>query len=310
MPVKFSDLKKKMKNIDSIVEATKSKGEYEKDTRFWNIVPDKAGNAEAVIRFLPAHPDEDVPWIETFRHRYQNQNNEMWLYCECPTTIGGKCPVCDDNTKLWNSGVDADKKLASARKREHKFIANIYVVSDPANPENEGKVFLYRFGAQVMKKITNAIDPPYASKKRMNPFDLLEGANFILRSCKKTDKGSKKAYLTFDDSEFDAVAPLLDGDESELEKIWLAEYPLKPFHDKERFDSYEKILERLRKVMGSPASETTEMGEDEDAIPSRPSRHRVETTDDDEDVPAFIFDDSSSTTTTPSDDDFFDEIAF
>lgn len=274
MGVKFSDLKKKMKNIETIENAAKDTG-FEKDTRFWNMQIDKkTGASEAIIRFLPAHPDEDIPWIEIFEHAFKNDKNDKWLIGNCPTTIKGKCPVCEANSVLWNSGIESNQKLASKRKRKQKYISNIYVVSDPSNPDNEGKVFLYKYGKQIHDKIKNAISPEYASMKQLNPFDLIDGANFIIRTAKKTEKG-KNEFITFENSSFDAPSELLDGDETKLEKIWLSEYPLQDFLKPDKFESYEKLSERLEFVLGSSGSSKSSVTDDDEDIEEEKPRKSV-----------------------------------
>lgn len=292
MGVKFSDLKKKMKNIENIENAAKGET-YEKDQRFWSMQIDKkTGRSEAIIRFLPATPDEDIPWIEVYQHAFKNPKNDKWLICNCPTSMkNGKCPICAANSVEWNSGIEKRKNLARLRKRKQKYIANVYVVSDPSNPENEGKVFLYKFGKQIFDKIKNAIHPEYASMQEMNPFDLLDGANFIIRTGKKAE-GAGREFITFENSSFDAPSALLDGDEKELEKIWLSEYPLQSFLSQENFEDYEKLENRLKYVMGSSGSSKKHIDDEDEGVEeakspkSIPAKKQKEYDIDDE-IPSF-----------------------
>ena len=142
----FQDLKRKSgSNLERLSEELNkiSKGsESYKDDRFWRPELDKSSNGYAVIRFLPPVEGEDVPWSRLFSHGFQGKGG--WFIENCPTTIGGKCPLCEVNNDLWNSGLESDKDIARQRKRKLSYISNILVVSDPTNPQNEGKIFLYK----------------------------------------------------------------------------------------------------------------------------------------------------------------------
>ena len=216
-----------------------------KDDRFWYPNVDKAGNGYAVIRFLPAPGEEDVPFIRMFNHGFKGPSGS-WLIENCPTTKGHKCPVCEQNTELWNSGIESDKKIASGRKRKLTFISNVYVVTDQQNPENEGKVFLFRYGKKVFDKLNEAMNPQFADEDAMNPFDLWAGANFKLK-IRNVD-----GYRNYDKSEFAGSGPLA-GD-SEMESIWNKAYSLQEFLAPENFKSYDELKGKLVKVLGLDGS--------------------------------------------------------
>ncbi len=156
----FQNLKKQSQsNIASLsreLEKMNKGGESFKDDRFWNIERDKSGNGFAVIRFLPACEGEEIPWARVFSHGFRGPGGD-WFIENCPTTLGQKCPVCEANSVLWNSGIESDKEIARARKRKLRYISNILVVSDPAHKENEGKIFLYNYGKKIFDKITESM---------------------------------------------------------------------------------------------------------------------------------------------------------
>ena len=254
----FSDLKKKSKNgIDDLIkkmeDQTKSK-DY-KDDRFWRPEQDKTGNGFAIIRFLPPVDGEDVPWVKVYNHAFQGTGG--WYIENSLTTLGQKDPVGELNNQLWNSGLESDKDLARVRKRKLTYIANIYVVSDPSNPQNEGKVFLYKFGTKIFEKIQQVMKPEFQDEEAINPFDFWKGANFRIKIRKVG------GYTNYDASKFDSSSQLSD-DDSKLEKIWKAQYPLLPLIDASNFKSYDELKARLYEVLGgdirgsAPAQKTAE----------------------------------------------------
>ena len=215
------------------------------DDRFWYPAVDKAGNGYAVIRFLPAPGDEDTPFVRIFSHAFKGPTGS-WMIENCPTTKGHKCPVCEENTKLWNSGIESDKKTVRERKRALNFISNIYVITDQANPENEGKVFLFKYGKKVFDKLNEAMNPQFADEAPMNPFDLWDGANFKLKI------RNVEGYRNYDKSEFAATGPL--DEDSEMEKIWKKCNSLQEFIDPSQFKDYDKLSDRLAIVLGAGTS--------------------------------------------------------
>lgn len=247
----FSDMKKSSKsNIGRLTEEmTKlNKGsESYKDDRFWKPELDKSSNGYAVIRFLPSVKGEDLPWARVFNHGFKGKGG--WLIDNCPTTIGGKCPVCEANSELWNSGIESDKDIARNRKRRLSYIANIMVISDPTNPQNEGKTFLYKFGKRIFDKVNGAMNPEFEDESPINPFDFWQGANFKLKVRKVA------GFVNYDKSEFDSASELLGGDDAQLEEVWEKQYPLKEFTADSNFKNYEQLKKRFDMVVsGSGAS--------------------------------------------------------
>jgi len=258
----FANLKRNRSSLDKLtkaIEATQSgtsEAGSKDDTRFWQPSVDKSGNGMAVIRFLPAPAidgDDALPWVRTFSHGFQGPGG--WYIDNCLTTLNEKCPVCEHNNTLWNSGIEANKEIARKQKRKLSYVANILVVSDPSNPENEGQIKLFKFGKKIFDKITEAMnpDPAFADEKPMNPFDMWEGANFKLK-IRKVD-----GYQNYDKSEFESPSAIFDGDDDKLEELWKKEYSLKEFVEPKQFKSYEQLKSRLDKVLGQavPAAVAT-----------------------------------------------------
>ena len=243
----FADFKRKSRsssNLDELskkIQATSEKKSY-KDDRFWRPELDKASNGYAVIRFLPAPPNEDLPWAKLYTHGFQGKGG--WFIENSRTTFGEKDPVSEMNSELWNSGIESDKDIARARKRKLQYISNILVISDPANPQNEGKIFLYKFGKKIFDKIQEAMEPEFADEKAVNPFDLWGGANFKLKVRKIS------GFINYDKSEFDSPSELFDGDDVQLEELWKKQYSLTAFTDPSNFKSYDELKQRLMDVVG------------------------------------------------------------
>jgi hypothetical protein len=249
----FANLKRGQNSFDKLtkaIEATTTNQTAEAgsrdDPRMWQPSVDKAGNGMAIIRFLPAPAvdgDDGLPWVRVFNHGFQGPGG--WLIDNCLTTINnGKCPVCEHNSTLWNSGIDANKNIARNQKRKLSYYANVYIVSDPSNKENEGQIKIFKFGKKIFDKITEAMNPEFPDEKPINPFDLWEGANFKLKI------RNVESYRNYDKSEFDSPVALFEGDDTKLEELWKKEYSLKDFHDAKNFKSYEQIKTRLDKVLG------------------------------------------------------------
>lgn len=219
------------------------------DDRFWYPAVDKAGNGYAVIRFLPAAEGEEVPFVRIWDHGFKGPSGQ-WYIEKSLTTLGEKDPVSEYNTELWNNGTEAGKEQARQQKRRLTYIANIYVIKDSANPENEGKVMLFKFGKKIWDKLNVAMNPEFEDEKPVNPFDLWEGANF------KVKIRNVEGYRNYDKSEFDDPAPLF-SDDSELEKTWRREYKLQPFVARSEFKTYDELKAKLHRVLGLNASTQT-----------------------------------------------------
>ena len=288
----FADLKRKSQsNFDFLQkELQKSTNANSSgDDRLWKPALDASGNGYAVVRFLPAPEGESLPWAKLYNHAFQGPGG--WLIDNCPTTKGEQCPVCAANNKLWNSGVESDKEIARQRKRKLSYYSNIYVIKDSANPENEGKVFLYKYGKKIHDKILAAMQPEFQDETPVNPFDLWEGANFKLKI--RTIGG----YWNYDASEF-AAPSALSADDDEMEQLWKQAHSLEAFTAADQFKSYDEIESRMGAVLGTsrPVQQAQEEEEadpvpttggfnDPDITPSTPS---VTTDTDDDDALSYF----------------------
>ena len=247
----FANLKRNRSSMEKLakaIEATaqpNSEAGSKDDTRMWQPSVDKSGNGTAVIRFLPAPAvdgDDALPWVRVFSHGFQGPGG--WLIDNCLTTLNEKCPVCEHNNTLWNSGIDANKDVARKQKRKLSYIANVLVISDPANKDNEGQIKLFKFGKKIFDKISEAMNPEFDDEQPVNPFDLWEGANFKLKI------RNVEGYRNYDKSEFADKSALYEGDDAKLEELWKKEYSLAEFVEKKQFKSYEQLKGRLDKVLG------------------------------------------------------------
>ena len=268
----FSNLKKQSSlgsltaKLVSQVEKM-NKGSNGVDDRLWKPEVDKAGNGYAVIRFLPAPDGEDLPWAKLYTHAFQGTGG--WFIENSLTTLGQKDPVSEYNSQLWNSGVDSDKEVARKQKRKLSYYSNVYVVKDPSNPSNEGKVFLFRYGKKIFDKITAAMQPEFEDETPINPFDFWAGANFKIKIKKVA------GYWNYDSSEFAAPAPLLDDDDA-MEAVWKQEHSLAEIVSPDQFKSYEDLKKRLDYVLGltiAPKRQDPEVADEE--LVATPSEERA-----------------------------------
>ena len=246
----FSKLKRNSNSFEKLTKAIEStstnvEAGSKEDDRFWQPEVDKAGNGMAVIRFLPSPAvdgDEALPWVRYWNHGFQGPGG--WYIENSLTTLNQKDPVSEYNSVLWNSGIEANKEIARKQKRRLTYIANILVVSDPKNPENEGQIKLYKFGKKIFDKISEAMNPEFADETPLNPFDFWVGANFKIKI------RQVEGYRNYDKSEFDKPSELLDGDDKKLEAMWKKEYSLKEFVDPSQFKSYDVLKAKLDKILG------------------------------------------------------------
>ena len=286
------DALKKQNSLDKLLGAVESENKPQEkksyvDERLWKPEVDKSGNGYAVLRFLPAPKGEELPWAKVWNHAFQGPTGQ-WYIENSLTTIGQNDPVSELNTAYWNSGVESDKEIARKQKRKLQYYANIYVVSDPKHPENEGKVFLYRFGKKIFDKCMEAMQPAFEDETPINPFDFWEGANFKLK-IRKVD-----GYWNYDKSEFAAPSALLDDDDA-LEEVWGKQYSLEEFTAPTNFKSYDELKTRLDTVLAGTTTvgNVTSVMEDEPVettvtVDTKESpAPTVDVKDDDEDIDYF-----------------------
>ena len=240
-------------SIDKLVQAaeavsTKAETKSYDDDRFWKPTRDKAGNGYAVVRFLPAKEGEDLPWVRYWDHGFKGPTG-LWYIENSLTSIGQDDPVSESNSVLWNSGRDEDKALARERKRRLHYISNVLVVSDPENPQNEGKVFLYQFGKKIFDKIMDVMQPQFADEQPVNPYDFWEGADFKIKIRKV------EGWVNYDKSEFSKPAALFEGDEARLTEVYEKLYSLQDFLKPENYKTYDELKMKLNRVLGVEAVE-------------------------------------------------------
>ena len=289
----FKDLKKQSKlgsltaKLVKEVEKMNNNG-TSGDDRLWKLDVDKSGNGYAVIRFLPAPDGEDLPFVKLYSHAFQGPGG--WYIENSLTTLGQKDPVSEFNTTLWNNGTDAGKETARKQKRKLTYISNIYVVKDPANPENEGQVFLYKFGKKIFDKLTAAMQPEFEDEEAIDPFDFWQGANFKLKA--KNVAG----YRNYDSSEFAAQSPLLDDDDA-LEALWKKQFSLEEFVAADQFKSYDELKKRLGYVLGTKTTvrqdpevvdEDNDRGAAEELVTAATTSSRSTSNDDEDDALSYF----------------------
>jgi len=245
----FANLKSNSLDVSKLAQAAQevsgvnqSKNKYE-DLRFWKPTVDDNGNGFAQIRFLPAAEGQELPWVRYFDHFFKGPTGQ-WYVEKSLTTTGQNDPVSEHNSRLWNSGIDEDKDIARKQKRRLHYVANIMVVSDPSNPANEGKVFLYDFGKKIFDKIMDVMQPQFPGETPINPFDFWTGADFQLKI------RNVAGYRNYDKSEFKSTAPLFEGDDTKLEATYNQLHDMSEFVAESSYKSYDDLKSRLEVVLG------------------------------------------------------------
>ena len=286
---------KKSNSLDQLLGAAQSENQTQekksyKDERLWKPELDKTGNGYAVLRFLPAVEGENMPWAKLWNHAFQGPTGQ-WYIENSLTTLGQNDPVSEMNSAYWNSGVESDKEIARRQKRKLQYYSNVYVVSDSKHPENEGKVFLFRYGKKIFDKLMESMQPAFEDETPVNPFDFWQGANFKLK-IRKVD-----GYWNYDKSEFEAPSALFDNDD-DIEEVWKKQYSLDDFTAPTNFKSYDELKTRLNMVLAGtttvgnvtalmedePISATVTLDTKEEPTPTVTSQA---TTDDDDTIDYF-----------------------
>jgi hypothetical protein len=249
----FSKMKNSRTDLNKLVEAaTASNGQSgnSNDDRFWYPNRDKAGNGYAVIRFLPSLNETGTPWVRYWEHAFKGPTGQ-WYIEKSLTSIGQQDPIAELNGKMWNSGIESDKAVVRQRKRNLRYVTNALIISDPANPENEGKVKLFRFGKKIFDKIMDVMQPKFPDETPINPFDMWEGADFVIKV------RTVENYPNFDTSSFKSSKALFDGNDEKLEEIYNKQYDLNEWIDPKNYKSYDELKTRLNLVLGETAPRTT-----------------------------------------------------
>ena len=231
-----------MSKLTQALQDTQTETKSFGDDRIWKPERDKSGNGFAIIRFLPQPEGEDLPWARVWNHGFQGPGG--WYIENSLTTIGQKDPVSEYNTTLWNNGTDAGKDQARKQKRRLNYYSNIYVIKDGSNPQNEGKVFLYRYGKKIFDKLNECMNPEFEDETPINPFDFWEGADFKLKV--RTLDG----FVNYDKSEFDSPSALFDGDECALEKVYNQKHSLSELISPDNFKTYSELKQQLDRALG------------------------------------------------------------
>lgn len=295
----FSDYKKNRTKVNELVDKkieSLSANPFQ-DDRFWELSVDQLGNGSAVIRFLPSQGDE-TPFVQIFDHAFQGPGG--WYMERCLTTaratgkMVGQCPVCADNSELWNSGIPDNKKIVSGddvnkvpgRKRKLSYISNILVVKDPKKPENNGKVFLFKYGAQIYEILQSARTPAIEDELAINPFDMFEGANFNLIA--KIDKG----YRSYKSSKFSAPSPV-DKSEKKMEEVFNAVFSVYEFIADNKFKTDADLETRFNKVLGN-SKRVPALTEDEPTVPEPRTKTRRGKVEKEDEPPFEVGDDNDN----------------
>lgn len=272
--------------IQSAVAA--SSGGFTKDDRIWKYTYLDSGKKDlktkksimyssSVIRFLPI-PFIDIrkqdegkisaeavlsPVVLVCRHDFKSSNGSRYSELALKT-LGQECPVNEHDRPLWEAWKDAgkpdnnDKKVLVGRIAKDEYYANILVVDDKAAPDNNGKVFLFKFSAAIKKMIDQAFDPSIPTNPTFDPFDPFDGAELHL-----TFMGEERSFngwnglVPADMSKESSWVnnPMCGGDEAKIEETMELAYSLQDFIDPALFKSYAVLKERLLAVLGLESGE-------------------------------------------------------
>jgi len=244
MTISIADLRKsRTTDFSKITQALTKTSDRQDDSDYFKLTKDKAGNASATIRFLPKHPDDELPFVAIYTHAFQGPTGR-WFIENSRTTLGEADPISEINRQLWASGLESNKEIARKQKRKTSYIANIYVVNDPANPDNNGKVFRFKFGKKIFEMIMDKANPTFAEDAPVNVFDPFDGADFKIRM------RQVEGYPNYDTSIFTEVKPLAKTDEGIVEIVNQMK-PLKELVAPSQFKTYDELKKKYDAVMNT-----------------------------------------------------------
>lgn len=225
----------------------------------------KDGKFSVILRFLPSHPDEIKPFVENRTHMFK-VNGDQWFGCDCLGKFGKPCPICEYNREQFKKYGKEEGRARSFGKARSKYVCNVLVVRNANNTEQEGKVYRFEFGAQIMKMISEAMtekDDGLSVTPAINPFDWTLGANFVYEGVQSSNgpkldashfgpqqainKWTGKGYKELTEAEIDDI-------ESKLYKLDEC------YHKEEDCANYNQILERYEKKTGKSLFENMPAG--------------------------------------------------
>lgn len=239
-----TDIEKLTREAEKMV-----KGNRQADDRYWYPTQDKAGNGSALIRFLPAPKGEDFPFVRYWTHSFKGKGG--WYIERSLTSLGKdvKDPVGEYNSELWATDTEANKKIAKKQKRKLNYVAGVYIVNDPGNPENNGKVFLYRFGKKIFDMINTKMKPEFDGDAAINVFDFWDGANFKLRVYKTDASDGDKGFNNYDKSTFEEPSALFDNDD-DIGAVWAKQYSLLAEVAPSKYKTYAELKREFLRAIG------------------------------------------------------------
>ena len=232
---------KKSKNTDFSQLQAKVKEELAPvsyaDNRFWKLERDAAGNASATIRFLRSTEPDVPPYVEYLSYGFKGPTGN-WYIERCLKTLKLPDPVYELNGRLYKSNNETDKLIAKNQRMVTNYVSNILVINDPKHPEKNGHVYLFKYGNQIHKIITDKIAPTFEDEEPVNVFCYWDGANLKLRM--KNGENNRPNYLS---STWENPAPI--GTDEYIQTIASAQYNLSDEIAPSKFKTYEELKKRL-----------------------------------------------------------------
>ncbi|ASD52118.1 single strand DNA binding protein [Pseudomonas phage PspYZU05] len=269
--------------LQAQLQAMKGSSGFQSDATEWKLKVDNAGNGGAVIRFLPGRGDEAVPFVKLINHGFKIANK--WYIENCTSTHGDfeSCPVCAHLSA--NDSYNTNKPEYDKLKRKTSYWANILVIKDPKAPENEGKVFKYRFGQKIMDKINSMIEVDEAMGE--TPVDVtcpFGGANFSLK-VKRVGE-----HQNYDECKFNGISELPNiNSEAYQRELFEAMHDIMSISAPAQFKGLEENTKKFKQVMGvaamgTAASRAAAQADDFESQLNEFEATKSKTVDDQEDV--------------------------
>ena len=240
-----------------------------------------------LVRLIPNLTNPERTLFHYYHHLWNSVVTNELVSCLCPATYGERCPIDEYRSKIYRNQDKAEIERIKPIKRNENWLANVYVIKDPTNPDNQGQTKILRFGKQLDKIITSAISGDDADDLGAKIFDLSEkGCN--LRIKVETNEGGYPTYVA---SKFTSPSPL-EGN-PDIDEIYSS---IKSLDNIFEHKSYEEIAKALnvhflgQTDVSTPVSSkaTSTFEEEEEFVPTKTTSSSPKTpvdTEDEDEIP-------------------------
>jgi hypothetical protein len=190
------------------------------------------------VRLIPNVSSPEKTFFHYYTYDWSSFGTGQYTSVLSPTTFGQRCPITDTKFKVLRNGTDEEKAKANLLRRNERWLINAYVIDDPTNPENNGTLKIIRYGKQLHKIISDAIDGEGSEDFGPRIFDLSEnGVNFKIKSEQQGD------YISYTSSKFTMPRKVEGMTDAKAEEIYNSAFDLTSIVSTKSHDELLEILD-------------------------------------------------------------------